>query len=204
MWRKAFAVKSLRIVCLLYPWRGGPMATIREAAAHASRGCVEIERFYRRFIARSTAVQRETAAESGALRQGPTPDFHRQFVQTTLGGRKYLVSYATNGSGLRIFGTNDRAPVRILVLGDSFTAEQYASNDRMWYAKMTERLAERTHRPLRDFYVLAGGRLNGQEHFIAEAADGIFVGQPPALGKQLAGALGIGFGHFQAKNRCNT
>jgi hypothetical protein len=84
-------------------------------------------------------------------------NFRRQFTQQTLGGQDYPVSFATNGHGLRVSGNDEKAPIRIFVLGDSFTADPYASNDRMWYAKMTERLAERTHRPLNDFYVLAGG-----------------------------------------------
>ena len=84
-------------------------------------------------------------------------NFQRQFPQSTLGGKNYLASFRTNESGLRTFGGSGRAPVTVLVLGDSFTADPYASNDRMWYASMTERLAKRTQRPSRDFQVLAGG-----------------------------------------------
>jgi lysophospholipase L1-like esterase len=84
-------------------------------------------------------------------------NYHREFTQKTLGGKTYLVSFRTNKIGLRYFGENDKAPIKILVLGDSYTMDPYASDDRMWYAKMTQRIAERTHRPLRDFYVLAGG-----------------------------------------------
>lgn len=84
-------------------------------------------------------------------------NFQREFSQATLGGKKYAASFATNALGLRVFGTNERAPVTILVLGDSFTADPYASNDRMWYARMAQILAARTHRPARDFYVMAGG-----------------------------------------------
>ena len=84
-------------------------------------------------------------------------NYHREFTQRTLGGKTYLVSFRTNKNGLRYFGTNEKAPIKILVLGDSYTADPYASDDRMWYAKMTERIAAHTHRPLRDFYVLAGG-----------------------------------------------
>lgn len=84
-------------------------------------------------------------------------NFQREFPQRTLGGQAYSASFATNALGLREFGTNSRAPVTILVLGDSFTADPYASNDRMWYARMAQTLAERTHRPVNDFRVLAGG-----------------------------------------------
>lgn len=83
--------------------------------------------------------------------------YHRVFTQRTLGGQKYLADFATNADGFRTFGTNDKAPIRILVLGDSFTADPYGSDDQMWYGKMAERLAARLHRPASDVYVLAGG-----------------------------------------------
>ena len=42
-------------------------------------------------------------------------------------------------------------------MGDSFSVDPYASNNRMWYAKMAERLSQRLRKPLTDFYVMAGG-----------------------------------------------
>lgn len=81
----------------------------------------------------------------------------RVFSQSTLGGKEYEVAFSTNVHGVRTFGMNDHAPVRILVLGDSFTAEPFASDDRMWYSKMAERLSVLAERPLDDFYVIAGG-----------------------------------------------
>jgi lysophospholipase L1-like esterase len=74
-----------------------------------------------------------------------------------LGGQRYVADFATNREGFRVFGSNAKAPFRILVLGDSFTADPYGSDDKMWYGKMAERLAAHMHRPQRDFYVLAGG-----------------------------------------------
>jgi hypothetical protein len=84
-------------------------------------------------------------------------NFEREFSQTTLGGKEYTVHFSTNGDGLRTFGTDRHAPIRILILGDSFTADPYASNDRMWYVAMTRQLAAQMKRPVRDFYVFAGG-----------------------------------------------
>jgi len=84
------------------------------------------------------------------------PNYHRDFTQKTLGAKDYLVSFATNDQGLRVFGSAG-APIKILVLGDSFTADPYASNDRMWYVAMVKRLALRLHRPASDFYVMGGG-----------------------------------------------
>ncbi|GLI92300.1 SGNH/GDSL hydrolase family protein [Methylocystis echinoides] len=75
--------------------------------------------------------------------------------KTTFAGRKYDVTLATDEYGTRTFGARRTAPIRILVLGDSFTGEPYASNDQMWYAALVRRLAELTGRPLDDFYVVA-------------------------------------------------
>ena len=83
-------------------------------------------------------------------------NYHRDFTQVTLGGKEYLVSFATSDRGLRVFGSA-KAPVKILVLGDSFTADPYASNDRMWYVEMVKSLASRLHRPVSDFIVMGGG-----------------------------------------------
>ncbi|OAI44811.1 hypothetical protein AYO42_00395 [Rhizomicrobium sp. SCGC AG-212-E05] len=83
-------------------------------------------------------------------------NYQREFAQQSLGGATYPVSFATNDQGLRVFGSA-AAPVKILVLGDSFTADPFASNDRMWYAAMAKRLAARLNRPERDFYVMGGG-----------------------------------------------
>lgn len=84
------------------------------------------------------------------------PNYHRTFVQSTLSGKDYPVSFATNEQGLRVFGSA-KAPVKILVLGDSFTADPYASNDRMWYVAMVKSLAARLNRPESDFFVMGGG-----------------------------------------------
>ncbi len=85
------------------------------------------------------------------------PDLDRLIEQTSLEGTTYDVAFATDANGLRTVGTNARAPIRVLVLGDSYTADPFASNDRMWYAKMVEQLAVLTQRPLDDYHVSAGG-----------------------------------------------
>jgi lysophospholipase L1-like esterase len=78
-------------------------------------------------------------------------------TQQTLSGQPYEVSYSTDVDGLRVFGKNVDAPIQILVLGDSFTAGAYASNDKMWFAQLVEELAKHSGRPIDDFYVRAGG-----------------------------------------------
>jgi lysophospholipase L1-like esterase len=78
-------------------------------------------------------------------------------MQQSLSGQPYEVSYSTDADGLRVFGKNVDAPIQILVLGDSFTAGAYASNDKMWFARLVEELAKHSGRSIDDFYVRAGG-----------------------------------------------
>lgn len=80
--------------------------------------------------------------------------YHRE--KTAFSGRKFDVTFTTDANGMRTFGKDPNAPVRILVLGDSYTGEPYASDDQMWYADFVRRLAELTHRPQSDFFVAAG------------------------------------------------
>lgn len=80
--------------------------------------------------------------------------YHRE--KTALNGRRFDVTFTTDADGMRTFGANRDAPVKILILGDSYTGEPYASDDQMWYAEFVRRLAEMTHRPLSDFFVAAG------------------------------------------------
>lgn len=75
--------------------------------------------------------------------------------KTSFAGRKYDVTLSTDEYGTRTYGADRNAPVRILVLGDSFTGEPYASNDQMWYAAFARRLADLTGRPPEDFHVVA-------------------------------------------------
>lgn len=85
------------------------------------------------------------------------PNLQRTFTQHSLRGDEYSVDFKTNNDGVRTFGTNINAPNRILVLGDSFTGEPTASNDKMWFAEMTRTLANETHTPIDQFYVWAAG-----------------------------------------------
>jgi lysophospholipase L1-like esterase len=78
-------------------------------------------------------------------------------TQKALDGEEYNVLFETNAEGLRTFGPSATAPIQILVLGDSFTADATASNDQMWYSILVKELSRASGRPLEDFYVLAGG-----------------------------------------------
>lgn len=75
--------------------------------------------------------------------------------KTALSGRKFDVTFTTDKFGTRTYGANRDAPVKVLVLGDSYTGEPYASDEDMWYAVFVRRLAALTNRPVDDFYVVA-------------------------------------------------
>ena len=85
------------------------------------------------------------------------PNLQRNFVQHDLNGNEYSVDFSTNSDGVRTFGSNTNAPNRILVLGDSFTGEPTASNNKMWFAEMARTLAKQSNTSLDQFYVWAAG-----------------------------------------------
>ncbi len=85
------------------------------------------------------------------------PDLNTKTVQHSLDGRAYSVEFTTDHDGLRTYGRNPKAEHRILALGDSFTGEPTASNDKMWFASLARALARETKTPLDDYYVWAGG-----------------------------------------------
>ncbi len=95
--------------------------------------------------------------------------YHRG--KTALSGRKFDVTLTTDAFGTRTYGTNRDAPVKVLVLGDSYTGEPYASDDDMWYAAFVRHLAALTNRSPEDFYVVAaasGGYGTLQSLMLAE------------------------------------
>jgi lysophospholipase L1-like esterase len=85
------------------------------------------------------------------------PNLQLELTQQTLSGHPYQVNYSTDVDGFRVFGKNVDAPIQILVLGDSFTAGAYASNDKMWFARLVEEMAKSSGRSIDDFYLRAGG-----------------------------------------------
>lgn len=82
---------------------------------------------------------------------------HATFVQRDQEGREYAVDFRTDRDALRTYGNDSTAKHRILVLGDSFTGEPSASNNKMWFASMVRQLADASGTPVDDFYVWAGG-----------------------------------------------
>ncbi len=85
------------------------------------------------------------------------PNFMRNLTQSSLDGKSYSVSFSTNENGLRTHGDLSSAKTKILVLGDSHTAENYVSNNAMWYSVMVERLNATQNLLGKEYFVWAGG-----------------------------------------------
>jgi len=85
------------------------------------------------------------------------PNFMRNLKQLSLDGKSYPVSFSTNENGLRTHGDLRSATTKILVLGDSHTAENYVSNKDMWYSIMADRLNAAQGLLGKEYFVWAGG-----------------------------------------------
>jgi lysophospholipase L1-like esterase len=86
-------------------------------------------------------------------------NYHGVFQQTRLDGSAYSASIETNELGLRSFNSSGKgaAPFRILVLGDSYSMDPYASDAQMWWAVLAEQLALDPNLTSDKVEVLAGG-----------------------------------------------
>ena len=86
-------------------------------------------------------------------------NYYGVFQQMRLDGSAYSSSIETNELGLRSFKSSGKgaAPFRILVLGDSYTMDPYASDAQMWWAVLAEQLALDPSITLDEIEVLAGG-----------------------------------------------
>ena len=84
-------------------------------------------------------------------------NFFRNLTQKSLDGKNYSVTFSTDENGLRTHGDLKNAKIKILVLGDSHTAENYVSDNEMWYSVMVDRLNSIAGFPGKEYFVWAGG-----------------------------------------------
>ena len=69
-------------------------------------------------------------------------NFKFSYKQKDFYKNNYLVDFTTNQDGLRTFGKENKEGKKILILGDSFTMDPYASNNNMWYAVLANELSK--------------------------------------------------------------
>lgn len=86
-------------------------------------------------------------------------NYYGVFQQMRLDESAYSSTVETNDLGLRRFRSSgkDATPFRILVLGDSYTMDPYASDAQMWWAVLAKRLVQSENATLESVEVMAGG-----------------------------------------------
>ena len=68
-------------------------------------------------------------------------------------GNLYYSKFITNKDGLRVYG-KENSKIKILIIGDSFTADPYAGNDEMWFSHLSNKIKQYSKN---DVTVYAGG-----------------------------------------------
>lgn len=81
-------------------------------------------------------------------------NFQYTYSQQDLSGEKYDAEWKTNELGLRTYDTSDESSTGILVLGDSFTMGQHASDSKMWFSVMADDIYKKTGKSI---FIWAGG-----------------------------------------------
>ncbi len=84
-------------------------------------------------------------------------NFDRTYEQKTLQGQKYQARFQTNEYGFRTYGNNDPNSLKILVLGDSFTADAFSSNEQAWFSVLAQEIEREKKLLPNSVTVWAGG-----------------------------------------------
>jgi lysophospholipase L1-like esterase len=92
-------------------------------------------------------------------------NFDYTYKQITSRGIPYKVDYKTNNIGLRYNNDNEKnlKDIDVLVIGDSFTADPYSSNDLMWYSILTNELSLKFNKKINVLSGGGGGYANTQQ-----------------------------------------
>lgn len=84
-------------------------------------------------------------------------NFSRAFPQATQKGLKYEAQFQTNQHGFRVYGDSNSNIKKILVLGDSFTADAFASNDESWFSVFANNIEVNNNLAKNSINIWAGG-----------------------------------------------
>lgn len=85
------------------------------------------------------------------------PYFFRPYRLKSLDGSEYSASFSTDEMGLRTHGSINSAKIKILALGDSFTADIFAGNQEMWFSVTADKLEKGIGLKKGEVFVWAGG-----------------------------------------------
>lgn len=104
-------------------------------------------------------------------------NFDRTYQQKTLQGQKYQARFQTNEYGFRTYGTNAPDSLKILILGDSFTADAFSSNEEAWFTVLAKEIEHEKRLTSTSVTVWAGGAGGYgtlQEYLLAKRVKPIF------------------------------
>lgn len=101
-------------------------------------------------------------------------NFSHAYARKDEAGGSYVAVFQTNSNGLRVHGTDSPNALKVLVLGDSYTAHPFTGDSEMWYSIMSEGLAKNLDREV--FVAAAGGGGYGtyQELLLAREVSAFF------------------------------
>lgn len=80
-------------------------------------------------------------------------------------GNNYKVNFYTDKDGLRIYEVDkyNKVNIKIFVIGDSFTSDPYASNDKMWFSEIAKQIHKKYNKNVIVYSLGAGGYGNLQQ-----------------------------------------
>ena len=81
------------------------------------------------------------------------------YTKKNLAGENYTVQFSTDDFGMRNFTTNNDNPsdLKVLIFGDSFTSDPYASNENMWYSEIAKMIYNNHEKNISVHSIGAGG-----------------------------------------------
>lgn len=73
-------------------------------------------------------------------------NFSHTYKMQDYSGKRYLSNFSTDENGFRTYRTSKDFDQTFLIIGDSFVADPYVSNNKMWYAHMLNFLKEKNNK----------------------------------------------------------
>jgi hypothetical protein len=95
-------------------------------------------------------------------------NFSNKYIQSDFKGNIYEVLLETNKYSLRFNKNVNTTNPDILVIGDSFVADPYASNDKMWFSVLADKMSKKQNKPIIVFAGGGGGYATYQEFLLSQ------------------------------------
>lgn len=95
-------------------------------------------------------------------------NFSHKYIQKDLKGNIYQALLETNKYSLRFNKNINTANPDILVIGDSFVADPYVSNDKMWFSILADQISKKENKPMIVYAGGGGGYATYQEYLLSQ------------------------------------